>query len=153
MSWSLRVVTWPKTTRRKTPRDISHRVRSQGTKLHRRLRRLQITNRPLTPRIQRRKHHHHRLMMSLPRRRRTRTLRRVSPGRRSFSGRNRHGERQRAPARAHDVFLRDPATWSRFAVLPDLMAEEIPPPTAVRILRLRQVFHRRRGSQRRRSCR
>ena len=149
MSWSLRV-TGPKTTRRKTPRDISHRVRSQGTKLQRRLRRLQITNRPLTPRIQRRKHHH---MMSLPRRRRTRPLRRVSPGRRSFSGRNRHGESQRAPARAHDMFLRDPATWSCLlvVVLPNLMAEEIPPPPAVRILRLGQVLHRRGRSQRLRS--
>ena len=139
--------------RRNTPRNISHRIRSPRTKTRWRLRRLQITKRHLTPRMQRGKHH-------LPRRgssdRRTCSRRRVSARGRSFfrnhPGSNRHGKRQRAPARAHDVFLQDLSTWSRLAVW-NLMAKEVPPTTTVRILRLRQVFHRRWTSQRRRSTR
>lgn len=141
--------------RRKTPREISHRIRSPGTKTRRRLRRSQIAKRPSTPGMQRRKHL---MMMPLPRRRsrgrRTWSPRRFSAGGRSLSGHdtssNRHGKRQSAPARANDGFLRDAATWSRLAVLPNLMAEKIPSTTTVRILRLRQVFHRRWRSQRRR---
>lgn len=109
------------------------------------MRRLHITKRPLTPSIQRRKYRHH-----LPRRRtsgrRTCSRRRVSAGRRTFLGSNRHSKRQRALAlaRAHGLSLRDPSTWT---LLPNLMAEEIPPTTTVRILLLRQIFHRRRRTR------